>query len=165
MTRPSIHTICLAAAITLVTLAGCKKSDQPQKPPPSSPAPIAVPSKAPPPLPTPPSVSVSEIKLGKAAGQDKKVTSETDSFNSGDANIYASVETKGDGMATVKARWTYAVGDKSVLVTESSETAVIKGQAITGFEIIRPSGWKPGDYQLEVFLGDKSAGIKKFTVR
>ncbi len=152
----------LIAAILVSGIAGCKKAPPPATPP----APItAAKSNEPPPLPTPPTVSVTGIVLGKAIGSDKKITSETSSFNKTDPTFYATVATKGDGMATVKASWTYVSGAKPVIVAENSETVTIKGEASTLYEITRPSGWTPGDYQLEILLGGVSVGTKKFSVQ
>lgn len=102
--------------------------------------------------------------MGKAIGADKKVTAATDTFAKGDT-IYASVETAGSGAATLKAKWTYHKGDKAADVSESTEKINATGPAVTAFHVVKPSGWPTGDYQVEIFLGDKSAGVKKFTVK
>ena len=79
--------------------------------------------------------------------------------------IYAAVETTGTGTASLKAKWTFHKGDKAADVNESTETLNASGPAVTAFHVAKPSGWPPGDYQVEIFLGDKSAGVKKFTVK
>ena len=77
----------------------------------------------------------------------------------------AAVETAGTGNATIKAKWTFHKGDKVADVSEATETIAATGPAVSAFHVSKPSGWPPGDYQVQIFLGDKSAGVKKFTVK
>ena len=149
-------TYLLAAALTL-GLAGCKKEAPPPPPPPAAPTPAVV-------APAPAAVAVAGITLGKAIGADKKVTAAADSFGKADT-IYASVDTTGTGTATLKAKWTYHKGDKAADVSESTDTLNAKGPASTEFHVSKPSGWPLGDYQVEISLDGKSAGVKKFTVK
>jgi hypothetical protein len=144
-------------AAFVLGLAGCKKEAPPPPPPPPAP-------KVEAPAPAPAPVSVASITLGKAIGADKKITAAADTFAKADT-IYASVETTGTGNATLKAKWTYHKGDKSADVNESTATIAATGPATNEFHVSKPSGWPPGDYQVEIFLGDKSAGAKKFTVK
>ena len=156
MTR---YTTYLLAAALMLGFAGCKKEAPPPPPAPAAPAP-----KVEAPAPATASVAVGSITLGKAIGADKKVSAATDSFGKTDT-IYVSVDTTGEGTATLKAKWTYHKGGKAADVSEGSETINAKGPATTTFNIAKPSGWPVGDYQVEVWLGDKSAGVKKFTVK
>ena len=146
---PRIQFLAIAAMIlsTAVGLSGCKKEAPP-----------------PPPPPAPPAVSVANITLGKAIGSDKKITAATDTFGKTDT-IYAAVETTGSGNAEIKAKWTFHKGDKVADVSESMETIVATGPAVTSFKISKPSGWPPGDYQVDISLGGQSAGVKKFSVK
>ncbi len=154
-----IQYLLTAAFITgVLGIAGCKKEAPPPPPPPAAaPAPKVE-------APAPAAVSVAGISLGKAIGADKKVTAATDTFAKGDT-IYAAVETTGSGVATLKAKWTFHKGDKAADVSDATETLNATGPAVTAFHVSKPSGWPPGDYQFEVMLGDKSAGVKKFTVK
>ncbi len=148
----------LVIAAFVLGFAGCKKEEPPPPPPPpAAPAPA-------PKVEAPAPVSVGAITLGKAIGADKKVTAAMDTFAKGDT-IYAAVETAGTGNATIKAKWTYHKGDKAADVSEATETIAATGPAVSAFNISKPSGWPPGDYQVEIFLGDKSVGAKKFTVK
>ncbi|HTE15441.1 MAG TPA: hypothetical protein VK642_10230 [Burkholderiales bacterium] len=151
------------AAMVLGTgfgLTGCKKEAPPPPPPPAAaPAPKV---EAPPPAPV--VVSVTNITLGKAIGADKKVTAATDTFAKGDT-IYAAVETTGSGNADLKAKWTFIKGDKVADVSDSAETIAASGPAVTSFKVSKPSGWPPGDYQVEISLNGKSVGTKKFSVK
>lgn len=155
--KQRIRYLAIAGLTALaIGFAGCKK-EAPPPPPAPPPAPKA---EAPAPAP----VSVASITLGKAIGADKKVTAATDTFAKADT-VYASVDTTGTGNATLKAKWTYHKGDKTADVSESADTIAATGPATTEFHVSKPSGWPPGDYQVEIFLGDKSAGKKKFTVK
>ena len=155
--KQRIRYLAIAGLAALVLgFAGCKK-EAPPPPPAPPPAPkVEAPAPAP--------VSVASITLGKAIGTDKKVTAAADSFAKADT-IYAVVETTGTGNATLKAKWTYHKGDKSADVDESTSTIAATGPATNEFHVSKPSGWPPGDYQVEIFVGDKSAGMKKFTVK
>lgn len=112
----------------------------------------------------PAAVTVKAVTLGKAIGTDKRVTAPASSFARTDT-IYAAVETDGSGTAVLKARWTYHKGDKVAPVDENSQTLVATGPAVTEFHVSKPDGWPVGDYQLEVFLSDVSAGVHKFAVK
>lgn len=150
----------LLIAALLLGFAGCKKEAPPPPPPPAAaPAPKV---EAPP--PAPPAVNVASVTLGKAIGADKKITAATDTFAKGDT-IYAAVETSGSGNAELKAKWTYHKGDKAADVSESTETIIATGPAVTSFKIAKPSGWPLGDYQVEISLGGKSVSTKKYTVK
>lgn len=116
------------------------------------------------PATAPAAVSVTAVTLGNAIGADKRVSAPSDSFAKNDT-IYAAVETAGSGNATLRAKWTYHKGDKTAVVNENSQTLVATGPAVTEFHISKPDGWPAGDYQVEVFLNDASAGARKFAVK
>jgi Flp pilus assembly protein CpaB len=135
------------AVLLALTMSACSKK----------PAPPATPA-------TPAVVTVKAVTVGKAIGDDKRVTAPASSFARTDT-IYAAVETDGSGTATLKAKWTYHKGDKAAVVNENSQTLVATGPAVTEFHISKPDGWPTGDYQVEVFLNDASAGAQKFVVQ
>jgi hypothetical protein len=118
---------------------------------------------APAPAPEPAGVSAGSVTLGKAVDADKKITTSADSFAKGDT-IYASVDTTGSGTATLKAKWTYTKGAETTTVEEQSQTIMPTGPATTEFHIQKPGGWPAGDYRVEIFLDDKSIGVKEFKV-
>ena len=135
------------AVLLALTMSACSKK----------PAPPATPA-------TPAVVTVKAVTVGKAIGADKRVTAPASSFARTDT-IYAAVETDGSGTATLKAKWTYHKGDKVAVVNENSQTLAATGPAVTEFHISKPDGWPTGDYQVEVFLNDASAGAQKFAVQ
>ena len=147
----------MLAALAL-TLNACGKKEEAPTPQPI-PAPTA---------PVPPQViagvTVGTITLGNAIGASKKVTQAADSFGKKDT-IYAAVDTTGAGTAKLRAKWTYRKGSQDSLVKEESQTITPTGPASSEFHISKPDGWPTGDYQVEIFVEDKSVGTKAYTVK
>ena len=152
--------IALVLAMLISVAAGCQKESPP-------PPPTGAPTPAPQvqaPVPAPDMVSVTNINLGKSLGPDKKISAPTDTFAKGDT-IYAVVDTNGSGNATLKARWTFLKGEKTVPVSEDSQIINASGPAASEFHISKPDGWPTGDYQVDISLNDTPAGTKKFVVK
>jgi len=151
------RTCWLLLGVLAVSLAGtgCNRSkEEASTPPPAeAPAPLA-PSPAQP-------VTVVAVTLGKAVGMDKKVTTAGDTFAPTDT-IYASVDTQGAApSASIAARWTYQDGQ---VVHEETQSIAPTGPATTEFHITKPDGWPKGEYQVEIFVNDTSAGTRRFNV-
>ncbi len=107
-------------------------------------------------------VRVSDVKLGRAIGADKRLTEETDDFRPTDV-IYAVVETQGSGSpAALQARWTYEDGQ---VVDESSRNISATGGDFTEFHISKPSGWPKGKYKVEILLDGQPADTEDFEVK
>jgi hypothetical protein len=144
-----------AVSALFFVLATCGRGEEPAttttEPPAVAPAPA-------------PGVTAGTITLGKAVGPDKKITAPAETFARNDT-LYASVDTTGTGTATLKARWTYRKGAESTVVEELTETIMPTGPATTEFHISKSDGWPAGDYQVEIFLDDKSIGTRSFTVK
>ena len=153
-----IKYIPIVLAALALTLNACGKKEVAP-----TPAPMPVPT-APVPPPVMMGVTVGTITLGNAISASKKVTQAADSFGKKDT-IYAAVDTTGTGTAKLKAKWTYRKGGKESLVNEESQSIAPTGAATSEFHISKPDGWPTGDYQVEIFVDDKSAGTKAFTVK
>ena len=54
---------------------------------------------------------------------------------------------------------TFAKGDTS------SQTISASGPVASEFHVNKPDGWPLGDYEVEIWVNDKSAGTKKFVVK
>ena len=107
-------------------------------------------------------VRVSDVKLGRAVGADKKLTDETEEFRPTDV-IYAVVETQGSGStAALQARWTFEDGQ---VVDESSRNIAAAGGDFTEFHISKPSGWPKGKYKVEILLNGQPAESEDFEVK
>jgi hypothetical protein len=158
MTRKFLFALFTAA---LLALNACGKKEEAPKP---EAAPAPAPAPAPVPAPPPAGVTVGTVSLGNAIGADKKVTQASEAFGKKDT-IYASVDTTGAGTATLKAKWTYRKGTQEAVVKEDTQTINATGPATSEFHISKPDGWPAGDYQVEIFVDDKSAGTKAFTVK
>jgi hypothetical protein len=154
--------IILATLAALVlTLNACgKKEDAPT--PQVAPTPPSAPVSVPPPVIA--GVTVGSVTLGKAIDAGKKVSQAADSFGKKDT-IYASIDTTGSSTATLKAKWTYRKGGQESLVKEDAQTITTTGPATSEFHISKPDGWPVGDYQVEIFVDDKPASSKTFTVK
>ena len=63
------------------------------------------------------------------------------------------------------AKWTYRKNGQKAIVKEDTQTIVSTGAATSEFHVSKPDGWPTGDYQVEIFAADKSAGSKTFTVK
>jgi hypothetical protein len=107
-------------------------------------------------------VRVSDVKVGRALGADKRLTDETNEFRPADV-IYAVVETRGTGPNTaLQARWTYEDGQ---VVDESSRSISASGEDITEFHISKPSGWPKGKYKVQILLNGAPAESEDFEVK
>jgi hypothetical protein len=110
----------------------------------------------------PASVSVTDVKLGKAVDANKRVTDETDDFKQADV-IYASVVTSGAAPNTnVTARWTFQDGQ---VVDSTTQVISPSGDAATEFHISKPGGLPKGKYKLEVLVNGTSAETEEFEVK
>jgi hypothetical protein len=139
----------------LLSALGCKK----EAPPPPPPVVTAAPATAAP-------LRVSSVTLGNAIGADKKVVAPMETFGPKDT-IYASVDTEGGGTGKLRALWSFVKGDNVGKIDETTIELNSSGPATNEFHIMKPSGWPPGNYRLEIFLGDAAAPAvtKTFTVR
>ena len=145
--------LALLLALTVVAF-GKKEAPAPAAPPATQAVQPAAPAE----------VTVAAVTLGNAIGADKRATAPVTSFAKSDT-IYAVVETQGSGTMTLKARWTFHKGDNVATVNETSQTISASGPAVNEFHVSMPGGWPSGNYQVEIFANDKSAGVSKFTVQ
>lgn len=136
--------------------AACGKKDEPAKTTtaPTPPATMPAPAKG---------VAVGNVTVGNALGADKKIQGGAAAIAPKDT-IYVSIDTTGSGEATLKSRWTYLKDGKTTLVKEDTQKVSTSGPATHEFHISKPDGWPKGDYQVEVFVNDASAGTRRFTV-
>ena len=87
-----------------------------------------------------------------------------DSFGKKDT-IYASIDTTGSGSAMLNAKWTYRKGGQESLVKEDTQMIAPTGPATSEFHISKPDGWPVGEYLVEIFVNDKPANSKTFSVK
>jgi hypothetical protein len=152
--------IAVIAAAFALSMAACKKKEETAAIP--EPAPAAAPA-APDVINVP--VSVKQITLSNKIDEaTKQAAMAMNTFAASDT-IYAVVDTIGSGRTSIKTLWTYHKGDKTAQVNETVQEIDATGPASTAFHISKPSGWPAGDYQVEIFVNEVSAGSEKFTVK
>ena len=109
----------------------------------------------------PPRLAVMDIRLGRAVGLDKRIADETDTFAPHDT-VYASVVTEGEAdHVKLTARFTRA----GAVLAEVSQGIAPTGGAVSEFNVWKPGGLPPGDYQVELLVDGAAAGARRFTVR
>jgi hypothetical protein len=108
-------------------------------------------------------VKVTDITIGRSLTADIKIDDKSVDFKPADV-IYAVVEAKGTGPATLAARWTY---QDNQVVNEESKTVQLTGDepVRTEFHISKPDGWPAGKYHLVVTLNGTKAGEQDFEVK
>jgi hypothetical protein len=105
---------------------------------------------------------VTEIQLGKAIDESKRISQPAQEFAPADI-IYVAVTTDGRSpAATLVARWTY---EGTTPVDETSQTIAVDGPATTEFHVAKPDGWPAGAYAVEILLDGVSTGTRSFSVR
>ncbi len=145
------------ATLVCVLMAGASACKQAPPPPPPV---VARPA----PTPVPP-VSVSAVTLGSAILENKTISAAKETFGVKDT-IYASVATAGVGHAKLRAEWTFAKGDKSAKVNETTMEFDSAQPAVNEFHISKPSAWPKGAYRVDIYLNDATtpSASKSFTV-
>ncbi|HEV8455531.1 MAG TPA: hypothetical protein VGQ24_11595 [Gemmatimonadales bacterium] len=107
-------------------------------------------------------IHVTDVKVGRTLGADKRLTDETDEFRPADV-IYTVVETRGTAPnAVLQARWTYQDGQ---VVDESSRNISASGDDVTEFHISKPSGWPTGKYKVQILLNGTPVESEDFEVK
>ena len=106
---------------------------------------------------------VTEIDLGRSLKPDLQIDDNTTTFKPTEV-IYASIETKGTGPATLATRWTF---QDNQLVNETARTISPTGDepVHTEFHISKPEGLPEGKYHLVVTINGTTAGTKDFEVK
>jgi hypothetical protein len=108
-----------------------------------------------------PALAVTDLQLGRGIGLDKRVVEPTEVFAPNDT-IYASVVTEGTAeYVRLTARWRR---DGNV-VAEVSQGIEPSGTAVSEFNMSRPRGFAPGEYEVEILVDGAPAGGRRFTVK
>lgn len=155
---PSTLATAILALLLLLAGGACGRSEQ-AAPGQTGAAPQETPPVA---TPAPGAFGVDSVELGNAIDPASRIAEAKTTFAPTDT-IYAAVETEGAAPSvTLTARWTYEDGQ---LVDESSRTIAPEGDAVTVFQIAKPSGWPAGRYQLEIVADGRSAATRSFEVR
>ena len=106
-------------------------------------------------------VTFGTVELGSTVDASNKIVASGTSFAPKDI-IYASVETNGNGNATLAAKWSYQDGQ---VVHEDSKTINATGTETTAFMISKPSGLPAGNYKVDISLNGNPVASKDFAVK
>jgi hypothetical protein len=103
---------------------------------------------------------ISELKVGPQVGADGAVVNNVDEVLPGEA-VHASIAV-GDVAAgsAVKAVW---IGPDDKRLGESVKD-VAQGLTFLVFDAPDTTAWTPGDYKVEIYLGDELAGSESFDI-
>lgn len=171
MTRqPLILAVSLAAALAL-SACGKKEESNPEVPATPPPAATAPTTMSPAPATTAgmgmsagdasTMVTFASVELGSTVDASNKILASGTTFAPKDT-IYASVDTRGSGNATLAAKWSYQDGQT---VHEDSKTLDATGPQTTAFMISKPSGFPAGNYKVDVSLNGAQVASKDFSVK
>jgi hypothetical protein len=109
----------------------------------------------------PPAVAVTEVELGRSVGLDKRIVEPAEAF-APDQTIYASVVTQGTSdHVRLTSRWSHA----GKVLAEFSQGIEPAGTVVSEFNVWRPRGWAPGQYDLQILVDGVPAAERRFTVR
>lgn len=107
-------------------------------------------------------VEVETISIGRAVGEDRRVTDETTTFRPTDT-IYLSFQLDGAGeTAKLAAEWIHEDGR---VVAKNSRTSKINGPTVFEFHASQPRGWPAGNYEAVITLDGREIHRRTFTVQ
>lgn len=162
---PTFRSI-LTASVLALALAACKKAETPATTPapaeaPAPAAPAVDPPAATAPAPAAQAVTVVEVQLARAVGDDMRATEPTTSFTPTDA-IHAVVLTEGTGSGRLGAQWSYGAEKQPVYQEEHEINAT--GPGAHNFRITKGDGFPAGDYQVDILLDGTIVATRSFKV-
>lgn len=103
---------------------------------------------------------ISDLKVGTTLDAEGKVTENQDNLKAGDT-VHASLAVGDVGAGSkVKAVW---LGPEDVRIFDETKD-VAAGVAFLAFHAPSTHGWAPGDYKVEVYLGDELASSESFDI-
>ena len=111
--------------------------------------------------PPPPPIKVEQLALGKLVGKDK---APFENIQPSD-KLYAQLDTQGVGQVMVRVKWSRIADGKLQVINEGGRVVVGNGPDSHVFEIHNAEGWKPGEYQVEVFVDDTPLATRRFGVQ
>lgn len=103
---------------------------------------------------------ISDLKVGTVLDTEGKVAENQDNLNAGDV-VHASIAVGDVGAGSkVKAVW---LGPEGVRISDEIKN-VAAGVAFLVFHAPSTQGWAPGDYKVEIYLGDELASSESFDI-
>jgi hypothetical protein len=165
--------LILAASLAAVlALSACGKHDEstpavPATPPHAATAPTMTPAPAStaamgmPASDASAAVTFGSVELGSTVDANNKILASGSSFAPKDT-VYASVDTSGNGNATLAVKWSYQDGQT---VHEDSKTLNSSGPQTTAFMISKPDGFPTGNYKVDISLNGSQVASKDFSIK
>jgi hypothetical protein len=103
---------------------------------------------------------ISDLKVGTVLDGEGKVTENQDNLKAGDA-VHASLAVGDVGAGSkIRAVW---LGPEGVRISDETKD-VAAGVAFLAFRAPSTQGWAPGDYKVEIYLGDELASSESFDI-
>jgi hypothetical protein len=116
---------------------------------------------APSPSPTPHPVQVTDVRVGREVGLDKRVGMPAAAFGPQDT-VFVSIVTEGfSSQVRLTARWTDPSGK---LLGEMDQAIAPAGTAVSEFHLWKPGGFALGAYQVEIWMDGARVAARSFTV-
>lgn len=110
-------------------------------------------------------VTVRDIQLGNALGDDRNVAMPVTTFDAQDT-IYVAITTGAASDSTpLVARWLFDREGAAELIDSTAQTLLPGGPSTTEFHISNSGGWPAGNYRVEVFAKDKPVATRDFEIR
>ncbi len=106
-------------------------------------------------------IALDEVEIGRSIGDDRTIQDEADSFQHGDT-IYASIRVSGAANSgLVRAMWS---DERGRLVQDDTRIVSPSRGDLVALQLSKPQELAGGRYRLDVFLDNKPAGTKTFSV-
>jgi hypothetical protein len=101
----------------------------------------------------------SNIQVGRAINPDNSVGSPSTLFKQNET-VFVSVLTDAAGEGVIRVKWMF--GEQ--VIDEPTKKVSFKGPGATSFQMQNSGGFPPGNYSVEVFIDEVSAGKRAFKV-
>lgn len=106
-------------------------------------------------------VALEAVDLGRGLDVDRSIKDVTSSFKPQDT-VCASIRISGSANSgLVRALWT---DEKGQTVQDDTRIVTPSRSEVVGVQVAPPNGWAGGRYRLDIYLDDKLAATRTFTV-
>jgi len=106
-------------------------------------------------------VALDTLEIGRSLDTDKTIKEEASTFGPHDT-VYASIKVSGSANSgLVRALWTDERGEK---VQDDTRIITPSNNDVVTLQVAPPQGWANGRYRLDVYLDDKLAATRDFSV-
>lgn len=110
-------------------------------------------------------VTIRDIQLGNAVGEDGSVVMPVTTFDVHDTIYVAIATAEASDSTALVARWLFNRAGDAELIDSTAQTIPPGGPSTTEFHITNAGGWPAGSYRVEVFAKDKPVATRDFEIR